>query len=243
MNCKVKLSSHSSGLVRDRAVSVEDCEPGTIVLCTPPLASALLPQEMERRCSYCHFNPSSSNRRSSPLRRCTGCGVFHYCDSSCQGRHWPRHRRLCKLYKELISSDEWKGLLPDERTDALLLWDTASQIVAREGKISWESDLSAHFTVLDDAIDIFMSLLPGPAQSFTQIPPLLNRTAPRNFLEDIYRRFGNNNFTIHSHLVTYGHGVFPISSRFFNHSCAPNAIPRYTIHPGEPVLQRLGERN
>jgi SET and MYND domain-containing protein len=48
-------------------------------------------------------------------------------------------------------------------------------------------------------------------------------------VREIYARFGNNNFVIHSHLTTFGHGVFPLASRLFNHSCLPNAAAKYTL--------------
>jgi hypothetical protein len=51
---------------------------------------------------------------------------------------------------------------------------------------------------------------------------------------EMYSRFGNNNFIIHSHLTTFGHGIFPLASRLFNHSCLPNAAAKYILSPSNP---------
>jgi SET domain len=52
---------------------------------------------------------------------------------------------------------------------------------------------------------------------------------PGDLVDQLYSRFGNNNFAIHSHLTTIGHGVFPVPSRLFNHSCVPNVAAKYTF--------------
>jgi SET and MYND domain-containing protein len=57
--------------------------------------------------------------------------------------------------------------------------------------------------------------------------------------QDIYSRFHNNNFTIHSHMSTVAHGVFPLASRYFNHSCVPNAAPKYILTPAQPVTMEV----
>jgi hypothetical protein len=54
-------------------------------------------------------------------------------------------------------------------------------------------------------------------------------------LDELYSRFGNNNFVIHSHLVSIAHGIFPLASRLFNHSCVPNAVAKYIFTESEPV--------
>ena len=54
-------------------------------------------------------------------------------------------------------------------------------------------------------------------------------------LDELYSRFCNNNFAIHSHLVSIAHGIFPLASRLFNHSCIPNAAAKYIFTESEPV--------
>lgn len=60
-----------------------------------------------------------------------------------------------------------------------------------------------------------------------------NDVLMEGILDDIYSRFGNNNFAIHSHLVSVAHGVFPLASRLFNHSCVPNAAAKYIFAESE----------
>ena len=77
--------------------------------------------------------------------------------------------------------------------------------------------------------------------------PVTNQKAPaicpmgpndillEGILDELYSRFGNNNFAIHSHLVSIAHGIFPLTSRLFNHSCVPNAVAKYIFTESEPV--------
>jgi hypothetical protein len=86
------------------------------------------------------------------------------------------------------------------------------------------------------SLAIFESLIPSrsPPQ---QLPPILvqlNSPNARNRLLDLYSRFGNNNFVLHSHLVSFGHGIYPLASRLFNHSCVPNAAVCYSLTQGRP---------
>lgn len=73
-----------------------------------------------------------------------------------------------------------------------------------------------------------------------QTPPIFRMEPTSDILvegvlDELYSRFGNNNFAIHSHLVTIAHGIFPLASRLFNHSCVPNAAARYIFTESEPV--------
>lgn len=86
---------------------------------------------------------------------------------------------------------------------------------------------------------IFLSLLPGPITD-RETPPICSKTSTSNGdLTRLYARFGNNNFAIHSHLNTYAHGVFPLASRLFNHSCLPNAAARYALSENEQVTMEV----
>jgi hypothetical protein len=55
----------------------------------------------------------------------------------------------------------------------------------------------------------------------------------------MYSRFGNNNFAIHSHLTSIGHGMFPVASRLFNHSCVPNVAAKYIFHEAQTVVMEI----
>lgn len=86
---------------------------------------------------------------------------------------------------------------------------------------------------------IFLSLLPGPIAG-PETPPICSKTlTSKEDLAHIYARFGNNNFAIHSHLNTYAHGVFPLASRLFNHSCLPNAAARYVLSDHKQVTMEV----
>jgi SET and MYND domain-containing protein len=58
-------------------------------------------------------------------------------------------------------------------------------------------------------------------------------------LEALFSRSGNNNFAVYNHLTTIAHGIFPLASRLFNHSCLPNAVATYLIRQGEPVRMEV----
>lgn len=109
------------------------------------------------------------------------------------------------------------------------------------------SHLTAYLTVKHSpedqsviGLDIFKTLLPGPASN-PEVPPICGRgsTSNKEMLLQLYSRFGNNNFSMHSHLSTYGYGIFPLTSRVFNHSCLPNAVARYSISSGAPVRMEI----
>ncbi|CDO71423.1 hypothetical protein BN946_scf184909.g17 [Trametes cinnabarina] len=96
---------------------------------------------------------------------------------------------------------------------------------------------------LADPFATFVHLLKGPrADDF--VPPLCLPagavTAETLALgKELYSRFGNNNFVVHSHLNSIAHGVFPLASRFFNHSCVPNAACKYLMQPENPVRMEV----
>ncbi|KAF8270855.1 hypothetical protein EI94DRAFT_1722076 [Lactarius quietus] len=109
------------------------------------------------------------------------------------------------------------------------------------------SQLSAEMSSSDpspdqpSALAIFETLIPSrsPPQ---QLPPMLvrlNSPNSRNQLLDLYSRFGNNNFVLHSHLVSFGHGIYPLASRLFNHSCVPNAAVCYSFTQGRPPSMQV----
>jgi SET and MYND domain-containing protein len=84
----------------------------------------------------------------------------------------------------------------------------------------------------------FSSLMSGPIVN-QQTPPIYpvgaDDVSLEGILDELYSRFGNNNFVIHSHLVSVAHGIFPLASRLFNHSCVPNSVAKYIFTESEPV--------
>ena len=148
--------------------------------------------------------------------------------------HWnTEHKRICRIYNRMNALVGSHQLPQHERMDVLLL----AHFLARNS-----SRGSVDTVVLDedDPVSTFLSLLPGPAnplQIEEIIPKALNHQ--KELTRKIYSRFHNNNFTVHSHMTTIGHGVFPLASRLFNHSCIPNAAPRYILEPAKPPLMEV----
>ena len=140
------------------------------------------------------------------------------------------HKAICKVYNTYVSSNEFGALPSYKKMDALLLTHLLAEISSPALPLSDDSS----------AIAIFHSLLSGP-QIIQTTPPIPNLKHPLSVdtIRDIYSKFGNNNFTIHSHLNSIGHGVFPLASRLFNHSCSPNAAARYVFSHAAPVVMEV----
>ncbi|KAI0699304.1 SET domain-containing protein [Cerioporus squamosus] len=227
---KARLSPHPAA--RDCAAAREDLPSGSAIAHVPALSSCLLPSEKGKRCDWCHRLQSES----VILRRCSGCASFWYCETTCQNRDWKaRHKKICKQYNAFVVSSEYQALTAHDQVDALLL----SHLVAEPA--AWDGRKLHHG--LDDPFFVFWDLLKAPrADGF--VPPLCLpksvQTAETLILaEELYARFGNNNFVLHSHLNSYGHGIFPVASRLFNHSCVPNAACKYVIRAAEPVMMKV----
>ncbi|KAF9556751.1 hypothetical protein CPC08DRAFT_710983 [Agrocybe pediades] len=213
----LRLASHENA--RDKAVATGHLDPGSSILKTPAFAAILLDSEKGRRCDHCF-------RKNAGLKKCTGCGSYWYCDAHCQAAQWqPHHKRLCKAFNSYTSSTAFQALQRHEKYDSILL-----------------SHVLAHISLLPDAYasedmmySVLLSLLPGPQHPSNTARHLpicpIRPPPPPDILRKIYARFGNNNFAIHSHLTSIGHGVFPIASRLFNHSCVPNAAAKYILSP------------
>ncbi|KAH0832322.1 hypothetical protein J3R83DRAFT_13335 [Lanmaoa asiatica] len=142
------------------------------------------------------------------------------------------YRKYCKNLNAFCASRQFSRLEPHEREDALLLTHLLAECSARgtEMKEGGDPDLS-----------IFMSLLPGPVAGKDAPPtcPLLTSRRPVQTASELFSRCGNNNFSIHSHLATIAHGVFPLASRLFNHSCVPNAVAKYKIARAMEVVMEV----
>jgi len=111
-----------------------------------------------------------------------------------------------------------------ERLDALLL----SHLLAEHHKLLKITPSSKD--EIPEILSIFLDLLPFSSPPST--PPVVDMDFPplqQNAVDDVYPRFQNNNFVVHSHLDQVGHGIFPLASRLFNHSCSPNAIMAFSF--------------
>jgi len=130
-------------------------------------------------------------------------------------------------------------------TDLLLnIWGTISQ--------SSDEDVEV-WTVDQPGMDL-QSLERDPAGCFKSLmvhlnprilptlPPSLMASHPR-FLNSAWSRFDCNNFVLHNisslepESGAYALGVFPLASRCFNHSCAPNSWSAFRLRGGEVWLE------
>ncbi|KAI6144743.1 hypothetical protein BKA82DRAFT_16737 [Pisolithus tinctorius] len=207
----VVLQAHPTA--RDTAVSETRVSAGTVLVAVPCLAQVLLGAEKGRRCDCC-LTPEEADLR---LRRCSGCGSYWYCDAQCQRAHWPAHKKYCSNFARYTSSPAFAQLQTHQKLDAVLLTHLLAEFAA--------TDTSS------EELATFASLLPGPVSGLSCPPtcPLTTSRKSSHSASELYRRCGNNNFAIHSHFTTIAHGIFPLASRLFNHSCLPNAFPKYTF--------------
>ena len=92
---------------------------------------------------------------------------------------------------------------------------------------------------LSTPLSVFFDLMKGPLVNRRSLPSVGLDSTHSAIVEDIYARFGNNNFIVHSHLNSCAHGIFPMASRLFNHSCNPNCVAKYRFTSGKPVRMEV----
>ncbi|KAJ7109739.1 hypothetical protein C8R43DRAFT_1042842 [Mycena crocata] len=219
----VKLAPHA-GSGRSQAVATKRISAGSLIISCEALSTVLLPEEKGQRCDAC-------NRNIAQLQKCSGCASYFYCSADCQALQWQsHHKRICKRFNKYSSSLSFQALPAHEKLDALLLSHLAAQ-------------LDGVYPTGDDPLSSITSLLPGPIQ--VPVPPIVySPSRMDSVVRQVYSRFANNNFVIHSHLTTFGHGVFPLASRLFNHSCLPNAAAKYILSPSKlPMMEVVALRD
>ncbi|KAI6028060.1 hypothetical protein PISMIDRAFT_98964 [Pisolithus microcarpus 441] len=219
----IVLQAHPTA--RDKAVSEIRASAGSVLVAVPCLAKVVLDTEKGRRCDHC-----LAADQCQRLRRCSGCGSYWYCDVRCQRSHWPTHKRYCADFPRYACSPAFAQLHAHQKLDAVLLTHLLAECSAA-------SDASGV-----DHVATFTSLLPAPVAAAVQCPPTCPLTStgkPSLSPSELYSRFANNNFAIHSHFTTIAHGIFPLASRLFNHSCLPNAFPKYTLHRRHQVQMSI----
>lgn len=162
----------------------------------------------------------------------------HPCASPGQTKQWnAHHRKICKHYNRYVASPEYHAIPAEQQADAVMLSQLLLEVFPKD-----EFDIEAA-RQRSDAVAQFFDLLKGPLGNGAVHVPLCRpssaASAPQRVVEEVFARFGNNNFIVHSHLNAYAHGVFPLASRVFNHSCVPNCIPKYIITPAEVVKMEI----
>ncbi|TFK52419.1 hypothetical protein OE88DRAFT_1401683 [Heliocybe sulcata] len=219
---KLQLGRHSTA--RDAALAIVTLQPGETLLSVPSWTTALLPSEKSRRCDWCgRLSPPGES-----LKKCSGCGCYWYCGSKCQLRQWKAHHKyVCKHYTRYEASPAFQVLSDEDKVDAILLSNTLGHLN--------QPELDASPSLADSPHIVFDSLVQHRPAGFS-VPPIcgsMSKTYTDSEIVDIYARFGNNNFVLHSHLTPFAHGVFPLASRLFNHSCIPNAVAKFVLNTGE----------
>ncbi|KAJ8516899.1 hypothetical protein ONZ45_g5832 [Pleurotus djamor] len=212
------LTLEASPSARNKAVATRQLQAGEVIFTESTLATVLYEKEKGHRCDACLV-------LREKLQRCSGCASYFYCDAVCQKSHWPSHKRICKRWNKFVASSPYQALHAHERLDSVLL----SHFIAVASLDEKEDHLIS-------ALNTFKTLLPAPSSS--PLPP----TCPSQVGDEVkesWIRFGNNNFTIHSHLNSFAHGIFPLASRLFNHSCVPNAAARYKLSGAQPVIMEV----
>lgn len=140
------------------------------------------------------------------------------------------HKHICEPYRHFTASQGYQRLAPHERLDAVLLSHLMAEHYLSNGTLKRQ----------DAMLSMFLSLIEGPIRN--EAPPTCpnSKTLVRkDVVNRLYARFGNNNFAIHSHLTCFAHGIFPLASRLFNHSCVPNAAAKYIIKPFQSISMEV----
>jgi SET domain len=123
-----------------------------------------------------------------------------------------------------MTSVAFQGLEEHEKMDSFLLGHLAAYLSTFSQPYDTERRQDAA---------LFLSLLARPDDSPVPPIPKISPPPPPILISRLFERFGNNNFTVHSHLNSIAHGIFPLASRLFNHSCVPNAATKYILSHGK----------
>jgi hypothetical protein len=169
-----------------------------------------------------------------------GCGLL---DKVVKGQmaDWKLHHKLvCKSIAVFVASNEYQALDMHQRTEAVLLSHILLSPQSQEMEAVGRADTSSL-----DCYDLgqlgtnplmcMLALIPqtDPHKNSVALPNMA-RPLGESLSANLYARFPNNNFLLHSHLnAAYAQGVYPVASRTLNHSCVPNAAPKFVLEEGK----------
>jgi hypothetical protein len=176
------------------------------------------------------------------------------------------HKKLCAhLAAGFRTSVPYTRLPADEQADCELLLklavhylsvpDVCQIAIPQEGSLG-EDQLASN------PLACFFDLVPHPhARLLPPLPPKLDLSALKlpssrlfkqideseeSVLLAAWKRFGPNNFVLHSFAAlndgvaegaAYAHGIFPLASHLFNHSCYPTAWPAFVVRNRKPCME------
>jgi len=168
------------------------------------------------------------------------------------------HKKLCAhLAVGFRTSVPYTGLPADEQADCELLLKLAVHCFSapdvRQAALLEDGSLGED-QLATNPLACFIDLIPHPhARPLPPLPPKLDLSAVKvpssrlfkqvddseeSVLLAAWKRFGPNNFVLHSFAAlnsgvtegaAYAHGIFPLASRLFNHSCYPTAWPAFVV--------------
>ncbi|KIP05657.1 hypothetical protein PHLGIDRAFT_73889 [Phlebiopsis gigantea 11061_1 CR5-6] len=225
----------------------ETLTPGSIVLSLRPRVSVLSTPNLEFYCSYC-----AGPALDTSLRRCTGCRIVRYCDSSCQNSDWYIHKSECQALQR------WASSAPSADVGV------PSDAVRCLGRTLWTMQKKGLDSYVTKELSLLQShrgsLPPSSHGSHTllahSIVRYIGATSPSELapyglvsagdLVDLISRFTTNTFTLTScSLTPIGICTSPPLA-LVNHSCDPNSVvvfprPSKSTAP-EPVMQLVSLR-
>ena len=176
------------------------------------------------------------------------------------------HKKLCAhLAAGFRTSVPYTRLPADEQADCELLLKLAIRCLSapdiRQVAVLEDGSLGED-QLASNPLACYIDLIPHPhARPLPPLPPKLDLSAveapssrlfkqidgnEESVLLAVWKRFGPNNFVLHSFAAlnngfaegaAYAHGVFPLASRLFNHSCYPKAWPAFVVRNKEPCME------
>ncbi|KAG6811187.1 hypothetical protein H0H92_008627 [Tricholoma furcatifolium] len=224
-------------------------KPGDVFLAVKPHIAVLSNQYLDSYCSNCFGPPSATG-----LKRCTICRVVWYCDSQCQTKDWPNHKRECSALQEWSKAAPSPDLaVPSDAVRCLgrLMWtrqkkgfdsNWAKEINALQShRNSLQTSSFELHTHLSHALVRYLGITsPEELSNF-------DLNSPKDVV-DITSRFITNTFSVTTPTLTpIGVSVSPTIA-LINHSCDPNAVvvfPRSSdsVSTQEPLMQVIALRN
>lgn len=149
------------------------------------------------------------------------------------------HRRLCKHLPRFIASHDYTSSSEAIQLQAILL---SKLVVEHLG----DTPSSSNPPKPSESMEALLSLLPHPHRSpEPPIPQVVQAIAAPHgengsLVEAFSARFMNNHWMIYSsELDAIAHGVYPVASRSFNHSCLPNAVPVFYFRENTGPLMEI----
>lgn len=176
------------------------------------------------------------------------------------------HKKLCPhLAAGFRTSSPYTRLPADEQADCELLLKLGIRCLSAPDipQVAFLEDGSlGEDHLASNPLACFIDLIPHPhARPLPPFPPKLDLSAVETSASRLFKqtnrngesvllaawkRFGPNNFVLHSFAAlnngvtegaAYAHGVFPLASRLFNHSCSPKAWPAFVVRNKELCME------